>query len=996
MLITSKTVATVAGLEEWGKESALLAESEEKWIGEFVFSISGPCPPDEIFFHRQDKFTLVNVFADLTNVCYMNHRLYFDPTKYEVKSDAGITRLLDDLVKHAPSQGCHLVKRDKRKNPNWWKLTCSCFREYVTSVDAPRDTYAFRTGHVRNDRRAGSRGSGGQKLPKKTNSVRPMAREDVCPFKFTIFEGDDAYFLKAGVRANNNEHNGHRRLGSNRAVPITKLKEVTSLQIKTVHSLIKSGLSNQEVCSFMKENEGTKIRPHHVRFFTQQLLFGNSLDETKTGSEVLGGLVACRHDFVTLVQHSKDSPTTAESSVKESTTIKNLGSPSGPFKDYLDSKRIREGLADNDALLLGVIWVSADERSLFEKFPNVVKIDTTFGTNNQGLPLVVISGLTANNEVFTIARGNLPNERAFVFKWLFQNALPALFPAHLLKRVRIIISDGDSQEISQINAAISPGGPLEFSRRLQCAYHIIDRSWNAKVYHLGKKVDEGPNRFFESLRRLVMHWLYSWCTPSCETELEYKISKCLLKHYLQSKHFQERIGRHYSNVMDWFRSVESTIEVCLFYKRKTLAAFEQYTNSSAEANFSSLKFGYSKVNKRMGVARSNFHLNIQADEKTSRIRDKAVTDLDRSCVWSQIPHITSHLSTHGAGIFESEYNKRFDYRSRRDGDVFLVSPISSVDDIAYSEMSAPFIPSFRRVRRLAIETFDDGRRVLRCDCCSSERNLLVCRHQLHIIDKYFDLSLMHYTSLNHPHWWASFAVHAYPSKNDRKETSHTSLSEKLEQVSETYDLVGYYGPSLALQTATQTAIDDEPRHFKNVPIHESISNWSSDNVLSVAPELCRVLSRTEFDCIGIDENVIAQYSEPLLGMSQTLTVFDDDPSTHCSLLPTSQISYPESVESMWEKRFDDVMIKSRKISMEQPHGVFQVLNPMFKELVSVLELNPGKLEERIENFEWMIADTSIDETGVKRAASQLSLTVPKRMKHGGMVNQPDGSDSETN
>jgi hypothetical protein len=86
------------------------------------------------------------------------------------------------------------------------------------------------------------------------------------------------------------------------------------------------------------------------------------------------------------------------------------------MKDYLDSKRIQEGLRDQDPLLLGVLWVTADKRSLFEKFPNVVKIDTTFETNDKGLPLVALVRKTSNNQVFTMARGNLPKERAFVFK----------------------------------------------------------------------------------------------------------------------------------------------------------------------------------------------------------------------------------------------------------------------------------------------------------------------------------------------------------------------------------------------------------------------------------------------------------------------------------------------------------------------------------------------------------------------------------------------------
>jgi hypothetical protein len=60
----------------------------------------------------------------------------------------------------------------------------------------------------------------------------------------------------------------------------------------------------------MRENELTKIQPHHVRFLAQKLMTGESISgstiETKGVDDVIAGLVQEKHNFVMLFQHSKD------------------------------------------------------------------------------------------------------------------------------------------------------------------------------------------------------------------------------------------------------------------------------------------------------------------------------------------------------------------------------------------------------------------------------------------------------------------------------------------------------------------------------------------------------------------------------------------------------------------------------------------------------------------------------------------------------------------
>ena len=45
----------------------------------------------------------------------------------------------------------------------------------------------------------------------------------------------------------------------------------------------------------------------------------------------------------------------------------------------------------------------------------------------------------------------LPNERSKVFRWIFNVVLTAMIPKNILQKVKVIISDEDQQECSEID-----------------------------------------------------------------------------------------------------------------------------------------------------------------------------------------------------------------------------------------------------------------------------------------------------------------------------------------------------------------------------------------------------------------------------------------------------------------------------------------------------------------------------------------------------------------
>jgi hypothetical protein len=59
-------------------------------------------------------------------------------------------------------------------------------------------------------------------------------------------------------------------------------------------------------------------------------------------------------------------------------------------------------------MFIAVIWMTAQERSVFCKFPLVLKIDLTFKTNSQGFPFLTVTGKSSDNEIFTVLRCFVP------------------------------------------------------------------------------------------------------------------------------------------------------------------------------------------------------------------------------------------------------------------------------------------------------------------------------------------------------------------------------------------------------------------------------------------------------------------------------------------------------------------------------------------------------------------------------------------------------------
>ena len=122
------------------------------------------------------------------------------------------------------------------------------------------------------------------------------------------------------------------------------------------------------------------------------------------------------------------------------------------------------------------------EQKIFYHFLEVICVDTVSNTNKDKRPLLTISGRDSYGKMFMILRDFLPNERAWVFRWIFSIVMPTLFPLYILSKVKTIITDGCPQEFMQID--IDRENVVKNTVCIRCGFHFVRMGW---IHHTMKK-----------------------------------------------------------------------------------------------------------------------------------------------------------------------------------------------------------------------------------------------------------------------------------------------------------------------------------------------------------------------------------------------------------------------------------------------------------------------------------------------------------------------------
>ena len=85
-------------------------------------------------------------------------------------------------------------------------------------------------------------------------------------------------------------------------------------------------------------------------------------------------------------------------------------------------------------MMLGIAWVIPVESDYIMLFPEVVFVDYFEQVNRDSRALFTASGKDANGKKYMILRAYLPNQKAWVFRWVFLLFLLNYFMTRSLQR----------------------------------------------------------------------------------------------------------------------------------------------------------------------------------------------------------------------------------------------------------------------------------------------------------------------------------------------------------------------------------------------------------------------------------------------------------------------------------------------------------------------------------------------------------------------------------
>ena len=417
---------------------------------------------------------------------------------------------------------------------------------------------------------------------------------------------------------------------------------------------------------------------------------------------------------------------------------------------------VREDLYVGKQVLLGVAWCREDERQLFCRYPEILMVDTTFQTNNQGRPLFTSVGVGRDMESFSPFRVLLPSQCRWVFGWIWDIVAPTLLGPEILERVQLVLTDGDPN----IYLSFEQYKDKHYPNAVHglCAYHLV-----VKALQQGGRFREFGAPEVKQQIDTFRHWMLGWMSNGGpETDEEFEMSRSLLIEWLQG--FQEttdspgkiedalaynsqELHNEYLRIMEyksrWY-----------FPARKHLFHLRQKTTSKCEAGHHTMKVKSSKcVTPAMTMLQSVKTQDRQQGLRMTEYRWKLQISDGLDPMWADTL-TSSSLTRMGESMAKQtkEQKESYTYQLEESTGSILLKRLdqhgtfchnckaveisdeteteenatSDVPEICYSCCNGSPIPTFARVREISFTPLHSGKYVMSYDCADNEG--FPCRH----------------------------------------------------------------------------------------------------------------------------------------------------------------------------------------------------------------------------------------------------------------------------
>ena len=196
----------------------------------------------------------------------------------------------------------------------------------------------------------------------------------------------------------------------------------------------------------------------------------------------------------------------------------------------------------------------------------------------------------------------------------------------------------------------------------------------------------------------------------------------------------------------------------LFYKRKHIRHFDNYTNVKIEGTYRGIKHGSTPVTPATSLYNSVAILsNIAERSCGTSFKDKTTEVLSKK-TWISLS-CGDELNLRGEQLLTSEWNKRNMYVSCRSTSTQWLVTYNNELDIRKQNGYKTIYPLFKRIRTVTVKNS-----VLYCSCHMFERFGIPCRHMLCVLDTFPKYNMPSANDVS-VIYWKAYSLYCYNHNN---------------------------------------------------------------------------------------------------------------------------------------------------------------------------------------------------------------------------------------
>jgi hypothetical protein len=409
----------------------------------------------------------------------------------------------------------------------------------------------------------------------RTETKLPTCTEMQCPFSLKILLASDNRWYLAETGTVACSHRGHIFVNPQH------LHSPAALCSQEVHLFVNSLIMNlvpvASIIGVVRDKFKLSLTGDQVRRIRDTALearLEDAISINQTSAERLVEALKCVSDMNYIyVTHKIDSGFVTYKKSRKSNSVNTI-SEDAVGLDAVQSWRKDLGMDGGDSILVAIAWALDEEIQEFEKFPEYVACDITFGVNRNQRNLALAVVVDGNNRVSTCMRCLMPSKERRAYSWLFSVAFPFLLGSSNLKKVSVMAQDNETNlnqafisSVRSKNCGWSPYSKLRLD-----AFHMVLKPWLKII----------ANESNESILKLLKCWILSWFR-NVENQEEYSISRKQFDIYLSSS--IEVIGIHNHLVISHILSaITCHEEYCLHFYFMSSSTLLFISDSIVEAS----------------------------------------------------------------------------------------------------------------------------------------------------------------------------------------------------------------------------------------------------------------------------------------------------------------------------------------------------------------------------------------------------------------------------